>query len=349
MIRSCPLRFPVHASPPFTALGGRRGPDHARRIRFHAQRWRSPEVRVGTGVGRVVHASPNALSILVPPGLDGGHTAVRVEGTLGETAFIELGVPIATGLHQVDNPIIDRAGRLYVTYSGARGQQAAVSIFRVQPDGTREPFVSGITNPTSMTFDDRGRLYVSSRFEGAVYRIGADGSFEMVAADLGVACGLAYGADGSLYVGDRSGTIFRVSSTGHTTAFATLPPSVAAFHLAVGPDACLYVTAPTLASYDAVYRIDRMGKVTVVCSNFGRPQGLVFDAQETSTSSKRWPGRAVCTRFTAMGRLSRFWRRRHSSGSRLIRAGAWWSPPTTPRTDWTSMCERRRARAGPSE
>ena len=238
-----------------------------------------PEVRVGTGVARVVHASPNALSILVPPGLDGGHTAVRVEGTLGETAFIELGVPIATGLHQVDNPIIDRAGRLYVTYSGARGQQAAVSIFRVQPDGTREPFVSGITNPTSMTFDERGRLYVSSRFEGAVYRIGADGSFEMVAADLGVACGLAYGADGSLYVGDRSGTIFRVSSTGHTTAFATLPPSVAAFHLAVGPDACLYVTAPTLASYDAVYRIDRMGKVTVVCSNFGRPQGLVFDAQ----------------------------------------------------------------------
>ena len=93
-------------------------------------------------------------------------------------------MPIATGLHQVDNPIIDRAGCLYLTYSGARGQQAAVSIFRVQPDGTRESFVSGITNPTSMAFDERGRLYVSSRFEGAVYRIGADGKFEMVAADF---------------------------------------------------------------------------------------------------------------------------------------------------------------------
>ena len=116
----------------------------------------SPEVRVGTGVARVVHASPTALSILVPPGLDGGHTAIRVEGTPGETAFIELGAPIATGLHQVDNPIIDRAGCLYVTYSGARGQQGRGLDFRVQPDGTRESFVSGITNPTSMTFDERG-------------------------------------------------------------------------------------------------------------------------------------------------------------------------------------------------
>ena len=238
-----------------------------------------PEVRVGASVARVVHASPNALSILVPPGLDGGHTAVRVEGAPGETAFIELGAPIATGIHQVDNPVFDRDGNLYVTYSGSRGQQAPVSIFRVSPDGAREPFVSGITNPTSMAFDERGRLYVSSRFEGTVYRIRADGSFEVVAADLGVACGLAFDADGSLYVGDRSGTIFRVSSTGNTMAFATLAPSVAAFHLAMGPDAGLYVTAPTLASYDAVYRIDQTGKGSIVCSSFGRPQGLVFDAQ----------------------------------------------------------------------
>ena len=156
-------------------------------------------------MARVVHASPNVLSILVPPGLDGGHTAVRVEGAPGETAFIELGAPIATGLHQVDNPVFDRDGNLYVTYSGSRGQQAPVSIFRVSPDGAREPFVSGITNPTSMTFDERGRLYVSSRFEGTVYRIRADGSFEVVAADLGVACGLAFDADGSALRGGSLG------------------------------------------------------------------------------------------------------------------------------------------------
>ena len=39
-------------------------------------------------------------------------------------------------------------------------------------------------------------------------------------------------------------------------AIATLPASVAAFHLAVGPDDCVYVTAPTLGPYDHVYRVD---------------------------------------------------------------------------------------------
>ena len=58
-----------------------------------------------------------------------------------------------------------------MTYSGSRGQEAPVSIFRVTPGGTRETFASGIVNATSMAFGPDRNLYVSSRFEGAVYRI----------------------------------------------------------------------------------------------------------------------------------------------------------------------------------
>jgi sugar lactone lactonase YvrE len=94
--------------------------------------------------------------------------------------------------------------------------------------------------------DPDDRLYVSSRFEGTVYRLAADGSVESFATDLGVACGLAFAPDGTLYVGDRSGTIFRVDRAGRAETFAALPPSVAAFHLALGPDGALYVTGPTL-------------------------------------------------------------------------------------------------------
>ena len=75
---------------------------------------------------------------------------------------------------------------------------------------------------------------------------GRDGSAEPFATDLGVACGLAFAPDGTLFVGDRSGTIFRVDRDGRATTFATLPASVAAFHLAIGPDGALYVTGPTL-------------------------------------------------------------------------------------------------------
>jgi sugar lactone lactonase YvrE len=239
-----------------------------------------PEITVGDIPARIVHASVASASVLVPFGLDGGRTPVRVEGLAGETAFVEVGATCASGLHQVDSPAFDRDGNLYVTYSGARGQEVPVSIFRVSRSGRRESFVSGIINPTSMTFDASGNLYVSSRFEGAVYRVKPDGTYEMFAENLGIACGLAFGRDGTLYVGDRSGTVFGVAADGTTSTIATLPASVAAFHLAMGPDDHLYVTGPTLGPYDHVYNINpRTQEVADLYGGFGRPQGLAFDSQ----------------------------------------------------------------------
>src|SRR5207253_9021430 len=141
-----------------------------------------------------------------------------------------------------------------------------VSVVQVRANGTRETFSSGIVNPTSMAFGPDKQLYVSSRFEGTVYRLSPDGTAEPFATDLGVACGLAFAADGTLFVGDRSGTMFRLDAKGRASTFASLPASVAAFHLAFGPDQALYVTGPTLAPYDALYRIDRDGTVTTTYS-----------------------------------------------------------------------------------
>jgi sugar lactone lactonase YvrE len=245
---------------------------------FPVDEARLPVVRIGDTPARVVFASSRRLGVLVPPGPIGGRMPVTLEGTAGEPAFVDVGARFATGLHQVDNPVFDREGNLYVTYSGSRGQRASVSIFRVRPNGNREAFVSGIINATSMALDPGGVLHVSSRFEGAVYRVSADGSTEVVATDLGIACGLAFDREGTLFVGDRSGTVFRVAPGGRVSSLASLPSSVAAFHLAMGPDDCLYVTGPTLASYDAVYRIDRGGASEIVATGFGRPQGLAFDS-----------------------------------------------------------------------
>jgi sugar lactone lactonase YvrE len=236
-----------------------------------------PGVLIGGARARPVYASSTAIGVLVPAGLEGGQAAISVGG---EEAGVSIGVAaaFATGLHQVDNPVFDRQGNLYVTYSGTRGQEVPVSIFRVRPNGTRETFSSGIVNATSMAFDPEGRLYVSSRFEGTVYRVEEDGGFESFATDLGVACGLAFAADGTLFVGDRSGTLFRVDRHGKAAPFASIPPSVAAFHLAMAPDGGLYVTAPTLSAYDSVYRVAPDGTVTTVADSFGRPQGIAFDA-----------------------------------------------------------------------
>jgi streptogramin lyase len=237
-----------------------------------------PDVRIGGLPARLRRASSQALAAVVPGGLDGGRTPIRVDGATGETAFIEIGAPLATGLHQVDNPAFDESGNLYVTFSGSRGQESPVSIFVVRRDGSREPFVAGLPNPTAMAFGPDGHLYVSSRFDGSVHRIGRDGSSAQFASDLGVACGIAFGPDGSLYVGDRSGSVLRVADK-QVSLFATLPASIAAFHLAFGPDGSLYVTAPTLSSRDPVYRIAASGTVEVFYDGFGRPQGLAFDSE----------------------------------------------------------------------
>jgi sugar lactone lactonase YvrE len=234
-------------------------------------------VLIGGTRARLASASSSELNAIVPAGLDGGHTPVRLEEITGETAYVEIGAPIATGLHQVDSPAIDASGNVYVTFSGSRGQQGPVAIFIVRPDGSREPFVSDLANPTSLAFGPDGALYVSSRFNGSVHRVDPDGTVSVFATDLGVACGIAFSQDGTLFVGDRSGSILRVRD-GQATVFATIPGSVAAFHLAFGPDGCLYVTAPTLSARDCVYRVSPDGVADVFHDGFGRPQGLAFDS-----------------------------------------------------------------------
>ena len=80
-----------------------------------------------------------------------------------------------------------------------------------------------------------------------------------------------------MYIGDRGGSIRRLTELGEPETFAALDPSVAAYHLAFGPDGRLYVTAPGLASFDAVHAVDSDGAESRYFRGLGRPQGLAFD------------------------------------------------------------------------
>ena len=253
---------------------------------------------------RAVFAAPDRMAVEIPSGLEGGRTEVKVPWLPGATLYVDVAVLLATGLHQVDSPAIDRQGRVYVTYSGSRGQQAPVSIFRVtQNGGPREPFVSGIVNATSLAFGPDDRLYVSSRFDGTVYRVFEDGRTEVVASDLGLACGLAFAPDGTLFVGDRAGTVFHIDQKGRTRTLTSLPASVAAFHLAMGPDDALYVTGPTLGSYDRIYKVSMAGAVETLDTSFGRPQGLAFDKEGTLHVVEALAGSSGVYQMRSTGRV----------------------------------------------
>lgn len=259
------------------------------------------EVTIGGAPAHLSFAAPDRIAVIVPRDLEGGMLEVKVAWAPGATLYVAVGAIAAAGVHQVDSPAFDAAGNLFVTCSGSRGQEAAVSIFRVVPGGAREPYATGIVNATGLAIGPDGLLYASSRFEGRVYRVFEDGRHEVFASDLGTACGLAFAPDGSLFVGDRTGTIFRVSRGGRAERFATLPPSVAAFHLAMGPDGALYATAPTLATCDGVYRIDEHGRAEVIDAAFGRPQGLAFDARGDLHVAEALAGSSGIYRLPASG------------------------------------------------
>lgn len=238
-----------------------------------------PEVSFTGANGFIVASSEEFVITRVPYGAQSGQVMVHSNGHSSNAREIKIAELLAENVHPVANPAIDLEGNIYVTYSGMRGQKAPVSIFKIDTNYAVKPFLTDLMNATGMAFDHEGQLYVSSRYDGAVYRVSSNGTKTTFAEGLGVATGIAFDREGSLYVGDRSGTIWRIAPDRQMFVFATLEPSVAAYHLAFAPDGTLYITGPTTSSFDAVYAVDPHGSVAVFYRGLGRPQGLAFDAQ----------------------------------------------------------------------
>ncbi len=229
----------------------------------------------------LVGASPQRVLAIVPESSEGGEVEVTLETASGErtgAARMTTGKKLAEDLHLVANPAFDPDdGSLYVTRSGSRGQRMPVSIFRIDTNGTLTSLHGEITNPTGMAFDSTGQMYVTSRLDGTVYRVSPFHEVVPFARNLGVATSIAFDRVGRMYVGDRTGTIHRVNGIGEADVWALLEPSVSAYHMAFGLDDNLYVTGPTVSSFDAITRVDGDGRTSVFYRGLGRPQGLAFD------------------------------------------------------------------------
>ena len=238
-------------------------------------------VRFSDQPAHVVAATPNRALVLVPDLDAGAEIEVSLDQDGSEPdkpARFVVARKLADGIHPVTSPAFDPSdGSLFVTRSGARGEDVPVSLFRIDSKGRREEFSSDITNPTSIAFDRSGRMFVTSRFDGTVFRVSPLKEAVVFASDLGIATGLAFNRDGEMFVGDRSGAIYRVNEIGEAKAWAQLEPSVSAYHLAFGPDNALYVTGPTVSSFDAITRFDENGEPSEFYRGLGRPQGLAFD------------------------------------------------------------------------
>ena len=272
-----------------------------------------PTVLVGDTPVYISLSRPSRTVIRIPEGAISGDVVLSLSDPSRQTAAsnpldLRVAVPMAESLHPVANPAVDADGNVYATVSGSRGQSVPVSIFSIARDFQVRPFVRDLLNATGLAFDSEGYLYVSSRAEGTVYRITPEGAITIYAEGMGIATGIAFDRDGNLYVGDRSGTIFKVGpetipSDGTPAdremfVYATLEPSISAYHLAFNDDGTLYVSGPTTSSNQAIHAIDRDGRTTVFYQGLGRAQGLAFDVAGNLYAAASLRGQRGIVRIT---------------------------------------------------
>lgn len=266
---------------------------------------RECRTRIGGEEARNVGVSPWRVLALVPDSAASGETEVVLEsgdGFRSDPARVVVGRKLAEDLHLVANPAFDPDdGSLYVTRSGSRGQRLPVSLYRLTSNGEMSDVTGEIANPTGIAFGVDGQMFVTSRLDGAVYRVTAFHEVIPFVRNLGVATGLAFDRWGRMYVGDRTGTIHRVNSAGESEVWALLEPSVAAYHLAFGPDDNLYVTGPTVSSSESVMRVDGDGRASVFFKGLGRPNGMAFDRDGNLYVAASYGGRRGVVRISPDG------------------------------------------------
>jgi sugar lactone lactonase YvrE len=161
-------------------------------------------------------------------------------------------------------------------------------------------------NVSALAFNPAGDLFASSRAEGIIYRITSAGAVSTYVEGMGIATGIAFDPDGNLFVGDRSGTIFKIApprpgSTPEIFVFATLEPSVAFYHLCFRDDGTLLVTAPTTSSHQSIYSVSPSGDTTVFFRGLGRPQGMALDVDNNLYVAASLHGNRGIVRITPKG------------------------------------------------
>jgi len=284
---------------PGAAIPG--GEIHIQGSGFAARSHAQPVVRFGEAEGSVLMATDIRLIARVPDGASGGTVCVSTGSAESKPHPLAIGVQVADNLHPVASPAVDGEGNIYVTFSGPRGERVPVSLYKITANYSVKPFLTSLINPSGLALDRAGNLFVSCRHDGSVHRVTPSGHAEMWVEGMGIATGLAFDLEENLYVGDRSGTIFKVNPNREIFVFATLEPSLAAFHLAFHPSGDLYVTGPTTSSYDRVYRITQGGDVQTFYRGLGRPQGLAFDRDTNLYVAASFSGRRGIVRIPPQG------------------------------------------------
>jgi sugar lactone lactonase YvrE len=235
-----------------------------------------PKVLFGQVEASIVSADDSKVIVRLPDSPKSLGLALQVGETVSDVFPFCLATQLASDLHPVANPVIAPDGTIITTISGSRGQQIAQPLVRLTRQGDKIPFQCDIMNPTGLAFSPDGQLHISSRNDGTVLRYSNFEQLEVVAEDLGVPCGIVFDSKNRLYVGDRTGKVFRIDAAGNKEEFAQVESSISAYHLAIDAEDRLYLTGPTFAMRDCLIRFTKKGTAKVLIEGLARPQGMAF-------------------------------------------------------------------------
>ena len=272
---------------------------------FNGRIGNTSEICINGTPAHINCATSKSLTVSLPEEIEGEDVSLNIAGEAFTSVDLQIAKTLTKNVHPVDNPVLDEEGNIYTTLSGSRGEKCPVSVFMIRPDGTCESFLADIMNPTSMAFGPDRALYVSSRFNGVVYRVSSPKDVSVYAGELGTATGIVFDRHGNLLVGDRSGTVYCVTPERRVVPMFTIPPSVAAFHLCLGPDGSLYITNPDISTYDAILRIGPgETEPSVFYPGIKRPQGMAFDVEGNLYVAKAMAGDSGVIRISPKGKAT---------------------------------------------
>ncbi len=256
------------------------------------------KVLLGEVESAIASASEDKIVVRLPESPNSLGLALKNEKSESEVFPFNLATRLAADLHPVTNPVLAPDGTLITTVSGERGRQIARPLVRIAKGGAKTSFRCEIMNPTGLAFSKDGQLYISSRHDGIVFRYKNFERLEVFAEDLGIPCGIIFDSAERLYVGDRTGKIYRIDPSGKKEEFASLEPSISAYHLAIDSEDRLYVTGPTFSLRDSLYRVSSSGSVEVLIRDLARPQGMAFLPDGTLLLSAAFQGKKGVFRYS---------------------------------------------------
>lgn len=174
------------------------------------------------------------------------------------------------------SPVCDNLGNIYfIDLRELQGGQQSVIYKYILEQQKLVPYLYGIPAPTSLAFFD-GVLFITSMAERKLYRCVALGEFEVFSQGLGNVFGIAINRIGEIFVGDQSGSLFKIDSTGKASFFASIPDSFKGYHFCVSPEDEIYFSVPSSIGKNSIYKINSSGKLETILETMHIVGGIAF-------------------------------------------------------------------------